>query len=260
MTGRENSAEREPKADSALTLQTPEGIEFVLYPAGYLVRACAWAIDVIIQLVLWLVILISAGVMGETFGIWFFLILAFVLDWFYHTAFEVFFGGQSPGKRFMGIQVIRGDGAPVSPGASFLRNLLRFADTFMFLYLIALICMLVSPGFRRFGDLAADTLVVYTGSGRSPGHGFGGRFISPALRRAGMPWLSDVRAIQPSRRLNYEEKQAILSFARRYPILGKARSDEIAGIWIGKNQTNIIGTDNTDASARLLGFARSLGA
>jgi hypothetical protein len=162
-------------------------------------------------------------------GFWFTLILIFVLDWFYHTAFEVFGRGQSPGKRFMGIRVVRGDGSPVNPGASFLRNLLRFADTFMFLYLIAFICMLVSPAFRRFGDWVADTMVVYTANARSPG-----RFTSPVLRRPGMPWLAGVPMVHPSQKFDYEEKQAVLSFARRYPLLGKARADEIARIWVEK--------------------------
>ena len=245
-------------ADSLLGVQTPEGIEFVLYPAGFLIRACAWAIDSFIQGTLWLTILLSAGIMNSALGSWLSLILAFALDWFYHTAFEVFWRGQSPGKRFMGIRVVRSDGSPINPGASFMRNLLRFADTFMFLYMIAFITMLVSRGFRRFGDLASDALVVYTGAARSPG-----RFTAPALRRPGMPWLADIPMAQAPRRLNYEEKQAILSFARRYPILGKDRSDEIAGIWTKKlfsgskdSETPETGPSPSDT---LLGIARSIG-
>ena len=84
MTEPEHSAD-----DSALALQTPEGIEFILYPAGLLIRACAWAIDGLFQGVLWTVILISAGIMGEAVGIWLLLILAFVLDWFYHKTSKV---------------------------------------------------------------------------------------------------------------------------------------------------------------------------
>ena len=238
-------------ADTTLILQTPEGIEFALYPAGFLIRACALVVDGLIQGVLWFGILIAVGILGESIGIWLSLILAFVLNWFYHTVFEVFFHGQSPGKRFLGLRVVMGDGSPVNPGASFLRNLLRFADTFMFLYLIAFICMLVSQDFRRFGDLAADTLVVYTDSARSPG-----RFNSPVLKKAKMPWLADIQAVSPSRRLNYEEKQAVLMFARRYPILGNARSDEIARIWAEKLG---IADQNSNASKQLLGIARSLG-
>ena len=215
--------------DSALGVQTPEGIEFVLYPAGILIRSCAWAIDCFIQGVILLGLTITAGVLGEALGIWFLFLMTFALDWFYHMAFEIFNRGQSPGKRLMGIRVVRGDGSPVNPGASFLRNLLRFADSFMFLYLIAFICMLVSPAFRRCGDWAADTMVVYTDHARSPS-----RFTAPILRRPDMPWLAGLPMVSPPGKLDYEEKQALLMFARRYPLLGEARSDEIAGIWAGK--------------------------
>ena len=239
-------------ADSALSVQTPEGIEFILYPAGLPIRACAWAIDSFIQGIVLVAILLAAGILGEALGIWLLFLIIFALDWFYHMAFEIFFRGQSPGKRFMGIRVVRRDGSPVNPGASFLRNLLRFADTFMFLYLIAFICMLVSPAFRRFGDWVADTLVVYTANARTPG-----RFTSPALKKSAMPWLADIPLVSPPGKLNYEEKQAILMFARRYPLLGKARADEIARLWTGKLQ----GADSSggefadDASIYLLGIA-----
>jgi len=250
--------------DSALPVQTPEGIEFVLYPAGLLIRACAWAIDCFFQGALLLLVVIAGSL---TLGPWFFLILIFLLDWFYHTAFDVFCRGQSPGKRIMGIRVVRGDGSPVNPGASFLRNLLRFADSFLFLYLIVFLCMAVSPGFRRFGDWVADTLVVYTANARLPA-----RFSSPVLSRSGMPWLEDFPPVSPGK-LSYEEKQAILMFARRYPLLGKARSDEIAGIWAARLRAGLPPGDETSASeaeasaseaevsasAYLLGIARTLG-
>ena len=216
-------------ADSSLGVQTPEGIEFVLYPAGLPIRACALVIDYLVQGVLLFGILMAAGFLGWVLGMWLSLLLIFVLNWFYHTLFEIFCRGQSPGKRLMGIRVVRLDGSPVNPGASFLRNLLRFADTFMFLYLIAFICMLVSPAFRRLGDWVADTLVVYTSHSR-----VSGRLTAPALGRPGMPWLVDIPPVSPSRSLGYEEKQAVLSFARRYPLLGKARADEIAKIWTDK--------------------------
>ena len=246
--------------DSTLGVQTPEGIGFVLYPAGFLIRACAWAIDGFIQGILLLGVLITAAILSLTLGMWLLFILIFLLNWFYHFGFEVFNRGQSPGKRMMGLRVVRGDGSPVNPGASFLRNLLRFADTFMSLYHIALVSMLVSPGFRRLGDWVADTLVVYTATTHS-------RFISPALRRIDMPWLAAVSPVSPSRRLDYEEKQAILMFARRYPLLGKARADEIAGIWAGKlkgdlpadnlahNDSGPIASD----SEYLLGIAHNIG-
>jgi uncharacterized RDD family membrane protein YckC len=237
------------RPDSALGVQTPEGIEYYIYPAGLAVRACALAIDSLIQGALAFAFIVAAGFLGRVTGLWFMFILAFVINWFYHSAFDIFNRGQTPGKKMMGLRVVRGDGSPVNPGASFLRNLLRFADTFMFLYLIAFICILASPGFRRLGDWAADTLVVYTDKAQST-------FISPALKRPDMPWLSDFPALIPSRQLGYEEKQALLMFARRYPLLGKARSDEIAGLWAEELRPD--GND-APASAILLGIARAIG-
>ena len=236
------------RLDSALGVQTPEGIEYILYPAGFAVRSCALVIDSFIQGALTFIFILATGLFGRAMGIWFVFVLAFAINWFYHSAFDVFNRGQSPGKKMMGLRVVTGDGSPVSPGASFLRNLLRFADTFMFLYLIAFICMLASPGFRRLGDWVADTLVVYTDKAHS-------RFISPALKRPDMPWLSNFPALFPSRQLGYEEKQAVLMFARRYPLLGKARSDEIAGLWV--EELRPPGND-ASASAVLLGIARSI--
>jgi hypothetical protein len=176
----------------------------------------------------------------------------FLLDWFYHTAFEVFWKGQSLGKQIMGNRVVRSDGSPVNPGSSFLRNLLRFADTFMFFYPIALLCMAASPGFRRFGDWAGDTLVVYTAKALSPG-----RFTAPVLRRPGIPWLKDIPAVVPGRQLSYEEKQGLLMFARRYPILGKALADEIARDW-ARQLRGDGEEDFSSASEYLLGIAHTL--
>lgn len=240
--------------DSSLQMQTPEGIEFTLYPAGLAVRACAWVIDSFIQGVLLLFLIITGFILRWALGFWLLLILAFFINWFYHCVFEVFFHGQSPGKRFMGLRVVCGDGSPVSPGASLLRNLLRFADSFFSLHLIAFICMAISPGFRRLGDWAADTLVVYTDYARSAGTN-----VSPVLNRAEMPWLEGFPPVSPPRILDFKEKQAIFMFARRYPQLGKARADEIASLWLLKQDFILSGSENGEVnSAYLLGIARSL--
>jgi uncharacterized membrane protein SpoIIM required for sporulation/uncharacterized RDD family membrane protein YckC len=142
--------------------QTSEGIEFELYPAGLPIRACAYAIDTFLQWALIVILWLTVELLGKGFGMWLLLILIFALDWLYHVVWEILDRGQSLGKRIMGIRVVRSDGSPVNPGASLLRNLLRFADTFMFLYIIVFLAITASKGFRRLGDWAADTMVVYT--------------------------------------------------------------------------------------------------
>jgi hypothetical protein len=144
----------------------------------------------------------------------------------------------------MGIRVVHSNGSPVGPGASFIRNLLRFADTFLSLYAIGLVCAAASPGFRRIGDWAADTLVVYTA-----------RSLPPAVqsRRA---WLEQFPPVSPPRPLSYPEKQAVIMFARRYPLLGQARADEIACDFVN----HLRGPSPEGGGARyLLGIARKIG-
>jgi hypothetical protein len=43
-----------------------------------------------------------------------------------------------------------------------------------------------------------------------------------------MLWLDSVPPAVPGRALSFEEKQGILVFAQRYPLLGPARAEEIA--------------------------------
>jgi uncharacterized RDD family membrane protein YckC len=215
-----------PSLDSGITVESPEGIEFTLFPAGPLIRGCAWGIDKVIQWILLLIFTIVSQFFNGEGGGWILLLLIFCVDWFYHTLWEIFCRGQSPGKLLLGLRVLRSDGSPVNPGASFLRNLLRFADTFLFLCPVALISMLLSRGFRRLGDWTGGTLVVYTAQSLS---------IS-ALPRGGAEesFLSlggNVPAGGPGV-LSGEEKQGILMFVRRYPLLGRARAGEIAAPFV----------------------------
>jgi hypothetical protein len=175
------------------------------------------------------------------------LLLMFCIDWFYHTLWELFCRGQSPGKLLLGIRVLCSDGSPVSPGASFLRNLLRFADTFLFFCPAALMSMLLSRGFRRLGDWTGGTLVVYTvqslavsslpqvktSAGASPIHD------GPVHDSRG--------SVQGWGALTGEEKQGILMFLRRYPLLGRARADEIAAPLVRTLRGNEDGRGPEDA-------------
>jgi uncharacterized RDD family membrane protein YckC len=228
-----------PSLDSVITAESPEGIEFVLFPAGPAIRSCAWGIDQVIQWIFIIIVIAVSQLFERIGGSWMLLLMLFGIEWFYHIMWETFGGGQSPGKRLLGIRVVRSDGSPVNPGASFLRNLLRFADTFLFLCPIALITMLLSRGCRRLGDWAADTLVVYTPrslavpslsvpalSAPGPGKGLDrGAEIraDTAGQGAETPNTGAVPVV-----LSGEEKQGILMFARRYTLLGRARADEIA--------------------------------
>jgi len=215
----------------------------VLSPAGLPVRAASYAIDKIIQWLILFAVSLAYVFIANTFGIWLLFLLNFAVDWFYHVICELAFKGQSPGKRMMGIRVVKSDGSPVDPASSFLRNLLRFADTFFALFHIAFISMSVSGGFRRIGDWAGNTLVVYTST------------VKNSMRGNLISNLERYDPIAPEKTFSSEEKQAIIDFARRYHLFGEARANEIAGAYASHLKDK---NSNISGAACIMGIARNL--
>jgi len=227
--------------DTSLEALTPEGVKFTLTPAGLPVRTLAYGIDKITQWIILIIIFLTSLFLRYTIGIWIFLLLNFLVEWFYHVICELAFGGQSLGKRLTGIRVIRSNGAPVDPASSFLRNLLRFADTFFFLFPIVFISISASRGFRRLGDWVSGTLVVYL-------------HTLERFPRNTTGFLAKYDPVVPPYPLSHYEKQAILNFARRYPLFGESRANEIAATYAPYLRNG----GGLSDSACLLGIARNL--
>ncbi|RZK62486.1 MAG: RDD family protein [Hymenobacter sp.] len=79
---------------------------------------------------------------------------------FYHLVCEVYFNGQSLGKKARNIRVMRLDGTAPRLGDYFLRWLLRLVE-FGFGYgVIAVITIAINGKGQRLGDLAAGTTVI----------------------------------------------------------------------------------------------------
>ncbi len=192
----------------------PEGVAYSLRPAGFIPRTLAYALDSIIIWIFLAVILALASAAGMDSGNWLIFLIAFAVNWFYFTIWEIFGRGATPGKLLFGLKVVADDGSPVSPGASFTRNLLRFADGFLGLYIIGILCSMFSPGFRRLGDWGASTLVV---------------LVRPNRRLAGRINFPETILPRTSKTpLRGEEKALVLSFLKRCNLFGKDRADEIA--------------------------------
>ncbi|WP_426059523.1 RDD family protein [Hymenobacter sp. B1770] len=79
---------------------------------------------------------------------------------FYHLICEVFFNGQSIGKKARDIKVMRLDGTAPSIGDYLLRWLLRIIDTGLFGGLVAIVTIAANGRGQRLGDLAAGTTVL----------------------------------------------------------------------------------------------------
>lgn len=78
----------------------------------------------------------------------------------YHLLCEVFFEGQSVGKRAAGIKVVRLDGGQPTLGAYVLRWVLRLVDITLFSGAVAVVAIVASRHGQRLGDMAAGTTVV----------------------------------------------------------------------------------------------------
>jgi len=81
---------------------------------------------------------------------------------FYNLVYEIFFDGQSVGKKLMKIKVISLDGGQASIGQYFIRWLFRLADFPLTGQVGGLICIALTENKQRMGDLVAGTVVIKT--------------------------------------------------------------------------------------------------
>ena len=161
-----------PVSDEVLDIQTPENVAFDYQVAGIGSRFLSTLIDMILILLLEVVVMFATLLVLRTFGdssptngfsAWvlaLFGLIAWIFFWGYYVFFEMIWNGQSPGKRWVGLRVIRWDGTPVTMSESFIRNLVRIIDFLPATYGIGVITMFIDKQSRRLGDLAANTLVV----------------------------------------------------------------------------------------------------
>lgn len=159
--------------DEFLEIDTPENVAFDYVVAGLGSRFLAALIDavpifflqVVVFFTLFLIlstqydtdeILNSSGWAAAVLGL-----ISFIFLWGYYIFFEMLWNGQSPGKRVVGLRVIRTDGMPVTLTETLIRNLVRLVDFLPFLYGAGIVTMFINQQSRRLGDLAAGTLVVF---------------------------------------------------------------------------------------------------
>ena len=159
-----------------VSVRTPESIAFYYELAGLGSRFLAVAIDSVIQVltVIAVVLLLvwaspGAAALGKIMGmreatmeaiqLAITVLLIFLVYFGYFVAFETLWNGQTPGKRVIGIRVVRDGGYPIAFMDSVIRNLVRVAEAIL-MYIPSMISALVSSQNKRLGDLAAGTIVV----------------------------------------------------------------------------------------------------
>ena len=161
------------QSSDQLHIHTPEQIALELPLAGIGSRFLGLAIDTLLQIVLYLVGALLFAWMG-TSGIarmvgwlppsWLGavgILFIFCVYWGYFAIFEIFWNGQTPGKRLAKIRVIQQSGRPINAYEAIGRNLMRAIDILPTMYGAGLVCMMLNSQNRRIGDFVAGTVVIH---------------------------------------------------------------------------------------------------
>jgi uncharacterized RDD family membrane protein YckC len=212
--------------EDILIIETPERVplHFALASIGNRFLACA--IDHALQMLAILLMIIAFTVLANYSSLsdqisetpkWVkavLIVIVFLIISSYFAFFEWIWNGQTPGKRWLKLRVIREDGRPVTFWEAAVRNLLRTLDMMPApFYSIGLISVFVSLSDQRVGDMVAGTVVVREREAEAPAFAevFASPVSDPALRRSFKPvdFVADVNVLTES------EIEVVETFLRR---------------------------------------------
>ena len=153
-----------------LTIETPEqtAIEFPL--AGIGSRFLALAIDSLLRIAFLLVLGSVVGILGlgglikqagSQWAVAIVIMVYFLSELGYFAFFEAMWNGQTPGKRWTHLRVIKDSGRPIGVPDAILRNLMRIVDYLPSLYAAGVVTILLSRENKRLGDYVSGTVVVH---------------------------------------------------------------------------------------------------
>jgi uncharacterized RDD family membrane protein YckC len=173
-------------AEETLIIETPEHVQLQFALASLGNRFLACAIDHALQvaaLILTLIVATSVSTEIDRFttttinkitagNLWVTALtslVTFIILFGYFAIFEALWSGQTPGKRWMRLRVIKEDGRPINAFEALARNLLRSADALPPpLYSIGVLFVFASSRGKRLGDFVAGTVVVKERASEAP--------------------------------------------------------------------------------------------
>ena len=168
-----------------LNIETPEQVDLHLPIAGIGSRFLAVLADTAIHVVAVIVLFLAFALFGywierhpgsvssggpklsDKWAIAIVVFFFFLLFWGYYSLFEAFWNGQTPGKRFLKIRVIKDSGRQITLFEALARNLLRVVDMQLG-YLVGVVSILCNREQKRLGDFVAGTIVVHERTEEQP--------------------------------------------------------------------------------------------
>ncbi len=176
---------------SKILIPTTFNIDLEFESAAFHIRMFAWILDFVLQ-VFYIILsfyifyyILSYTNMSESgsgYDLWSVQLLMMLPVFMYHLFCEIFWNGQSVGKKLMGLRVVNDNGGKASVSQYMLRWLLRSSDlsipviiiAFLFaniavlkalwitalMFIADVILIAINDQGKRLGDLAAGTMVI----------------------------------------------------------------------------------------------------
>ena len=203
---------RRPVArNPAYTIHTPENVAFEFELAGVTARAIAWFLDVLLMTAMIGVTCVVLSALMPLLGglaLALLFVAIFLVQWWYTTLFEWWLGGQTPGKRALGIRTLGERGLRITFVQAVIRNLVRVVDLLPGLYLVGVTSSLLDRSGRRLGDIAAGTIVVRERRAPKP------TAVVPAKERTNS-FIDDPTVAHAARRITPPERDAMIGLGLR---------------------------------------------
>lgn len=142
-------------------IETAQNVTIKQNVANVSTRIGSFIIDWIFIIVYVIIASIGFAAMDiDYFEEWVFGIIVGLPIFLYSLVFETLMNGQTPGKKFNNIRVVKLDGSKPTFGSYLLRWMLRLIDINIASGSVALLTILLNGKGQRLGDLAAGTTVI----------------------------------------------------------------------------------------------------
>ncbi len=160
--------------ERTVDVRTGEAVAIRYELAGLGSRFLAVTLDLIAQVAILVVLVVAFVLIAQPLGklvpvasknltawaIAFAVAVFFLIFFGWFIIFETWWSGRTPGKRALGLRVVRDGGFPIDLGAAVIRNLVRVAEVGLGFYTVSAVSALISKENKRLGDFAAGTIVV----------------------------------------------------------------------------------------------------
>lgn len=223
------------RLDRLASVVTPEHVRLQFQTAGIGSRAAAYLIDMAILFLVNLTLFITASIVENQsaeqlfnelsgYALAILLLGIFLLNSGYFILMEFFNGGQTLGKRLLGLRVIRESGQSVTFWAALIRNLFRIVDQLPFGYVLGGLVSFFHPLDKRIGDLVAGTIVVAQGTRKVRA---GSRKIAREWRRWNHQPVTVTLDAEARARLLHKDWQLLSTYLERLPLLSEQKKGEL---------------------------------